>query len=294
VDRAPPARTGELLALGAAVAFSMKAIFVKLAYAAGAEPMGLLSARMLFAAPIFAVIAWRTAPAGVSRRDVAALCVLGLLGYHAAAALDFAGLQYVSAGLERIVLYVHPTLVVLMTAALGRRAIVGRELGGVLLAWTGLVVAVSGDLRFGEADQVALGVGLVLACAVCYAGYLVGAEAIGKRLGTVFVASVATAISAVTLSVQVAATEPASLTGLPAAGVGYAAVLAVVSTVVPVALLAAAIHRIGPSRASAIGMIGPTLAAVLGWAVLGEPLSILQLGGGLVVVAGVSLSRPRR
>lgn len=195
----PDRRLGELFAFAAAVAFSMKAILVKLALAEGADPIALLSARMFFALPIFLIIAWRAAPRAVTRRDAAALIALGLLGYHAAAALDFAGLRYVSAGLERVVLYIHPTLVVLFAAAFQGRALRGRELAGIGIAWLGLAIAVSGDLGVGEPRAVLTGVSLVAACAVCYAAYLLGAESIGKRLGTVFVAAVATASSAFTL-----------------------------------------------------------------------------------------------
>jgi drug/metabolite transporter (DMT)-like permease len=282
---------GELLAFGAAVAFSMKAIFVKLAFAVGADPIALLAVRMVIALPIFLVIAWKTAPGWPSRRDAGALLALGLLGYHAAAALDFAGLRYVSAGLERVVLYVHPTLVVLFAAALQGRKPGLKELAGIAIAWSGLALAVGGDIRFGETGDVAKGVGLVLGCAVAYAGYLLGAESLGRRLGAVHTASVATATSALTLSLQVALTQPGDVLSLSREAVGYAAVLALVSTVLPVLLLAAAILKVGPARASTIGMIGPTLAAILGWAILGEPLTWLHLAGGIVVAVGVALAR---
>ncbi len=287
------ARHGELVALAAAVAFAGKAIFVKLALAAGADPIALLSVRMAFALPVFAAVAWWARPARVSPRQGLALVALGLLGYHAAAALDFAGLQYVSAGLERVVLYVHPTLVVLFAAALNGQRIASRELLGIAVAWLGLLLAVGGDLRLGATSDVALGVALVLGCAVCYAGYLLGAESLGRQLGALYTASVATAVSAVTVGAQVAATRLDELLAFPRVAVGWALILALVSTVLPVGLLAVAIRSVGPARASTIGMVGPTIAAVLGVLVLGEPLSALQLGGGLVVVAGVSLARAR-
>ena len=287
-------RWGELFAFAAAVAFSMKAILVKLALAQGADAIALLAVRMAFALPIFAAIAYRGAPRGLTRGDAWRLFGLGLLGYHAAAALDFAGLRYVSAGLERVVLYIHPTLVVLFAAAFQGRALRARELGGIAIAWAGLALAVSGDLRGGRPGDVLAGVGLVAACAVCYAAYLLGAEAIGKRLGTVFVAATATAASAFTLGLQVGILQPTDVIAMPAAAVGYAALLALVCTALPVVLLATAINQIGPARASTIGMVGPTLAALLGWAILGEPLTLSQLAGGFVVVAGVTWARAPR
>lgn len=290
-----PRRTGELLAFAAAAAFSMKAILVKLALAHGADPIALLAVRMAWAAPIFVAIAWRARPTAWTWRDAAQIAGLGLLGYHAAAALDFAGLAYVGAGLERVVLYVHPTLVLLFGAAWHRRSVDRRELLGVAIAWSGLVLAVGGDLRAGAPADVLTGVGLVFACAVTYAVYLLGAESVGQRLGTVFVAATATATSAVSLGVQVALLQRDDVWAMPAPAVGYAALIALVSTALPVVLLAAAIERIGPGRASTVGMVGPTLAALLGWAILGEPLTAAQLAGGVIVAAGVaSARRPQR
>jgi drug/metabolite transporter (DMT)-like permease len=282
---------GELLAFAAATAFSTKAVLVKVALADGADPIALLAVRMALAAPIFAAIAWRTSPGRPSARDVGATVALGVLGYHAAAALDFAGLAYVSAGLERVVLYVHPTLVVLFTAALARSWPSPRELAGIGVAWLGLVVAVAGDLRGGATGDIVTGVGLVLGCAFCYAGYLMGADRVGKQRGTVHTAAAATAVSALTLGAQVALTRADRVAAMSWSSIGIAAVIAVVSTVLPVTLLAWAIVRIGPSRASALGMVGPTMAAVLGWLVLGEPLTLLNLIGGAIVVVGVAVAR---
>lgn len=287
-------RTGELLALAAAVAFSMKAILVKLAIGAGAHVLPLLTTRMLMAAPLFLLVALRAPRPTWDRRDAAAILVLGLAGYHLAATLDFLGLQHITAGLERIVLYVHPTFVVLLGALLGRRAIAWRELASIGVCWLGLLVAVSGDLQVGQPDAVLTGVLLVLGSAFAYAAYLLGTEHLSTRLGGSRVGALAASVSAASLLLQETAVGALPEVLAPGPEVGRLALgMALFATVLPVLLLAEAIVRIGPARASTIGMVGPISAGVLGWLVLGEPLLPAQLVGGVIVVLGVWWGRRR-
>lgn len=287
----PTDHTGAAMAIGAAVAFSFKAIFVKFALRDGADPIVLLAMRMLIAAPFFAAFlavnrsAWRHA----TRQDLGPLVVLGLLGFYAAAVLDFWGLAYLTAGLERIVLYAHPTFVLLFSAALTRTWPERRSLTAVAVAWTGLVIAAGADVS--AAGNLPLGTALVLGSAVLYAAYLIGVQRIGARLGSLQVAAAANLVATVALAVHVLALHPGAFTAAPLSIWKTAAIMAVGSTVLPHLLLAAAITRIGPGPASTLGMVGPVAAALLGWALLGEPLSFVQLLGGAVVVAGVSMSR---
>lgn len=288
------ALAGDAMAFVAAVAFSMKAILAKMAFRYGVDPTTLLAARMLGAAPFFGLVLWRLGPAPLRRGDLWALLGLGLLGYHAAALLDFLGLQHISAGLERLVLYVHPTLVVLI-GALARRERVRRiELVSLAVCYAGLSVAVAADLRFGRPEDVARGVALVVASALCYAIYLVAGDHLGRRLGMRRISAASSIISAFTLGAQTALTRPVGeVLSWPAPVWGLWAALVGVSTLLPVLLLAGAITRVGPGRAATVGMVGPVAAALLGWAILGEPLSALQLVGGLIVLLGLWLARTR-
>jgi drug/metabolite transporter (DMT)-like permease len=287
---------GEVLAILAAVAFSFKAILVKLALVEGVDPVALLAMRMLIAAPLFAALLL-TLPGGevrLTRRDAAAVLALGVVGFYLASLLDFLGLRYLTAGLERIVLYIHPTFVLLLGAAWTGKAPSARALVAVGVAWAGLVVAASADLAVGDPGGVLRGVALVLGCAVLYAVYLLGLDQLGPRLGTFRVAAMANLVAAVALGAHAAALHSDSVASASARVWGLAGLMAVGSTVVPAMLLTAAIRRIGPGRTSTLGMIGPFIATLLGWAALGEPLSAVQLVGGGVVVAGVGLAATER
>lgn len=286
---------GELLAVGAAVAFSFKAILVKLAMGYGVDPIVVLAMRMMLAAPLFGLVLLAMGPpdSKPTWRDGARLVGLGLLGFYASALLDFEGLRYLSAGLERIVLYAHPTFVVLLGAAWHGRRPSGRALGAIGVAWLGLLLAASGDLRPGAEGDVLTGVGLVLGCAVTYAGYLLALDGYGPRLGLLRVASAANIVAAVALGVHLGVVAPDALVSVPTPVWGLVGFMAVASTVLPALMLAAAISRVGSERASTLGMVGPIAATLLGWLILDEPLSAAQLAGGAVVVLGVSLGRKR-
>ncbi|MFM2163291.1 MAG: hypothetical protein RLZZ383_2803 [Pseudomonadota bacterium] len=284
---------GVLLALAAATAFAFKAIFVKLAFAEGLDAIGFLTLRMLVAAPFFVtLLGWRGG-AWPTRRELAALTVLGLAGFYVAAVLDFSGLAYLSAGLERIVLYTHPTFIVLFAAARDRTAPSLRGLAAIGVAWCGLLLAASGDLAQGAAlDDLRTGVLLVGGSSLAYAAYLLGVEGLGQRLGATRVAAMGNLVGTVAIAAHGFSVHPNLLAEISPRVAGLALVVGTVSTVLPGLLLAAAISRIGPGAASTLGMIGPVLAGLLGFLLLGEPLTAAQLVGGLIVGAGVSLARP--
>jgi drug/metabolite transporter (DMT)-like permease len=294
-----PQRAGVALALAAAIAFSYKAILVKLALAAGAAPVPLLAMRMTIAAPLFLVALRATpappgAPPWPTGADAAWVVAMGGVGFYLAAILDFLSLRHLTAGLERIVLYVHPTFVVLLSAAWTGSRPSPRALGGIALAWAGLAVAAMGDLAISETRDLVRGVALVLGCAGLYALYLLGLERFGARHGTFRVAAMANLVAAALLVVHVGLTDAEAVARAPAEVWRLAALMAIASTVLPAALLTAAIARIGPGRAATMGMLGPGFASVLGWLVLGEPLSAVQLAGGALVVLGVAWAHGAR
>lgn len=288
----PRAKLGDLLALAAAIAFSFKAIFVRMALAQGADPVVLLSARMLIAAPFYVVLLAATSR-GAGRptpRDLGWIAAMGLVGFAFSAALDFQGLAYIGAGLERIVLYIHPTLVLLFGAALTRKAPSGRALAATGVAWAGLVVAAGAEIHTGDPRDVATGVGLVLGCAATYAAYLLAMGHLGPRLGAMRVTASAQVIAAVALGMWAGLVRPGELDAMPSPVWGLALLLATFGTILPGLLLASAVTRVGPGRASTLGMIGPVAATLLAHFLLGEPLSLQQVLGGIVVVAGVAMA----
>ena len=183
---AAPARLGPGLALAAAgsVAFSAKAIIVKLAYRHDVDAVTLIMYRMLFALPLFVALAWwagRGKPP-LRRRDLVAVAGLGFCGYYLASFLDFAGLQYISASLERLILYLNPTLVLALGWLLFGHRATGRQLLALAVSYAGVLLVFGHEVQLAGADS-ALGAALVFGSAVSYAVYLAYSGREVQRLG---------------------------------------------------------------------------------------------------------------
>ena len=300
-------RTGLLIAILAATGFSLKAIFVKLGLAHGGDAITLLALRMGFALPVFLAMAWyadataRRRPAAAAgsasngpgsrpldRRDLWQLAALGLLGYYLSSLFDFLGLQYISAGLERLILFLYPTLVLVFSALFFGEKITRGALGALLLCYAGIGLAVSHDVR-GDTplDAVITGSLWVFASAVTYAAYWMGSGRLVHRVGAMRLTAYASTFAALFCLGHFFATRPLSALLVPPAvyldGLG----LAVFSTVLPIWLQAEAIRRIGASTAALVGTLGPVLTIFFAWAILGEHLSSWQVAGTVLVVAGV-------
>ncbi len=279
--------------------FSAKAIFVKLAYAAApVEAVTLLALRMAFSLPVFLWIGLResrNAPP-LTRSDWAATVALGLLGYYGASILDFLGLQYITAGLERLILFTYPTLTLLLGAMLYRQPVGRREWAAVALCYLGVAAAFAHDLDMSaKTSAVWIGASLVFISSICYALYLTGSGAMLARTGVARFTALAMLVSTAATLAHFAVTQPLSALIQPPPVYFYALAMALFSTVIPVFAQSAAIRRIGSGRAALIGTVGPLMTIVLGWWLLGEAISAWQLAGMALVVAGVVLvSRDRR
>ncbi|WP_068826541.1 DMT family transporter [Pseudomonas sp. BMS12] len=286
-------RMGVVLAVLAAFGFSFKAIFVKLAYAAApVDPVTLLTLRMTFALP-FALVAalWlcRSAPP-LKPRDWGLLLALGLLGYYGASILDFIGLQYISAALERLILFIYPTLTVLIGVLFMGKRLEPRQIGALVLSYAGIGLAFTHDLEL--ADDIAtvlIGAAFVFASALSYAFYSAGAEVSIRNLGTLRFAALAIIVSTFATQIHFLATQPLSALQQPLDVYAYGAAMALFSTVLPVLWQSAAVQRIGSARTVLIGTLGPILTIFFGWLLLSEPLSLAQLLGAGLVLAGVLL-----
>mgnify|MGYP002148609024 FL=1 len=285
-------RLGVLFATLGAVGFSFKAILIKLAYPYGVDAVTLLALRMGFSLPFFVAIGWadarRRQPAALGGRDVLLLLGLGTSGYYLASYLDFLGLQYISAALERLILFSYPTLVVVFSALFLGKPITRRALGSIALCYLGIGLAVAHDLNVaGSGRDVWIGGGLVFASAVSYAVYLMGnGQAVG-RLGAARVTAWASSAACVLCLVHFALTRPVCLLVQPAPVLAMAAAMAIFCTVLPVWLVSEAMRRLGAGPVSLIGTLGPVVTLFLGWLILAEPIGLFQIVGGALVVAGV-------
>lgn len=289
-ERAVP---GVFFALFAAFGFSLKAIFVKLAYPHGVDAVTLLALRMAFSLPVFLWVglAQRRAGRALTAGDWCRIAVLGCLGYYGASILDFWGLQYISAGLERLILFTYPTLTLLIGALFQGKSFGRREVLVVVLCYTGIGFAFMHDLGLGEMRAVLIGGSLVFASSVVYALYLAGSGEMIARLGAMRFTALAMLISSAFTLLHFVAVQPLSALVQPLPVYGWSLAMAVFSTVLPVFALAAAIRRLGAGPSALYGMIGPLLTIVFGWWLLDEPLSLEQGIGAVLIVAGISFMR---
>ena len=282
---------GLAYAVLAAVGFSFKAILVKLAYVHGVDAETLLALRMAFSLPFFLAMAWvlrRQGHGPLSGRDWAWLFGLGFLGYYLASYLDFLGLRYISAALERLILFLYPTLVIVLSALFLGRPVSRRVLLALALSYVGIGLAVAHDLALaGAQSAVLLGSGLVFASAVSYALYLMGNGEVVERLGSARVTAYASSFACVLAIGQFAAVRPLASLHQPWPVYGLALAMALFSTVLPVWMLSEAIRRIGAAPVALTGTLGPVITLVLGWGFLGEKIGVAQVLGAALVIAGV-------
>ena len=288
----PRLGSGLLLAVAGSVAFSGKAIIVKLAYRHGVDAVTLIMYRMLFALPLFLAMAWWAtyrAPQPIqplTRRDAWGLLGLGFSGYYLASFLDFWGLQYISASLERLILYLNPTLVLLLGWVLYRRRITWRQAGAMALSYAGVLVVFGHELRL-DGAHTALGTLLVLGSAVSYAVYLVYSGEMVKRLGSLRLVGWASSIACLLCLLQFVVLRPWSAALVPPEVLALSVLNAVVCTAAPVMMVMMAIERLGAGLAAQTGMVGPMSTIALGVLLLDEPLNTWVVLGTVLVVSGV-------
>lgn len=284
-------RAGLLFATLGAIGFSFKAIFVKLAYRHGVDAETLLALRMGLSLPFFVVmglVADARAAHRLDGRDWLWMAALGFSGYYLSSYLDFLGLRYITAALERLILFLYPTLVILLSALFLAKPIGRRTLAALALCYCGIGLAVGHDLHIaGEARDVAIGGALVFASALSYALYLMGNGQVVGRLGAMRVTAFATSVACVLCIAQFFVLRPVSALDLPWQVYALGAAMALMSTVAPVWLVSEAIRRLGAGPVSLMGTLGPVVTIVLGWLLLDESLGVAQLAGAALVIAGV-------
>jgi len=291
---APHLASGRLLAGAGSIAFSGKAIIVKLAYRYGVDAVTLIMYRMLFALPLFLGLAWwshRQArdAATLTRRDWLGIAGLGLTGYYLASFLDFWGLQYISASLERLILYLNPTLVLILGWLLYRRRISLRQSLAMAVSYGGVLLVFGHEALSGLGSEAALGALLVFGSAASYAIYLVFSGEMVKRLGSMRLVSLATSVACVLCLLQFVLLRPLSA-ALVAPEVIWLSILnATVCTFAPVIMVMMAVERVGPGLTAQTGMIGPMSTIAMGVLLLGEPFTGWIVAGTVLVMVGVFL-----
>lgn len=284
-----------VLVLTGAVCFSAKAVIIKIAYQYEIDSVSLLTLRMLFSLPFYLFIVTyatrRLAKAyrPPSRKDIGIIILLGVLGYYLASLFDFLGLQYISASLERVLLFIYPTLVVILSAIFLGKPITRNQLLALLLTYAGIAIVFSESLSMPENDQFLLGAGLILLGALAYAVYLMGSGSLLPRIGTWRFTSYAMMAAAGAVIIHHGLQYRWALFHFPAEVYGLALLMAFLSTVLPSFLISEGIRVIGAGNAAIIGSVSPISTIILANIFLGERLGSLQWIGTFVVIIGVLL-----
>lgn len=282
---------GMLFATLAALGFSMKAIFVKLAYqVAPVDAVTLLSLRMAFSFPLFVIMGFAALKGGpaLTRRDWGLLVLLGLSGYYGASILDFMGLAHITAGLERLILFTYPTLTILLGVMFLGQSMSRRVWLSLLFCYAGIALVFVNDLNvLGDQKDIWLGAGLVFGSAVSYAFYSAFAEVSIKRIGAMRFSVLAMFVSIIAVQIHFLSVNSIDALIQPASIYVYCMAMAVFSTVLPIVFQSGAIRRIGAARCVLIGTLGPVLTIFFGWWLLAEPFTIMQALGTALVLVGV-------
>lgn len=283
---------GVIFALIAAVGFSAKSILIKLAYLDHVDAITLLALRMVFSVPFFVAVAiWvnRRHAVPLKQQDWLAVIALGLLGYYLSSFLDFLGLQYISAGLERLILFLYPTMTVILSALIYKRAIGRKVIAAMVLSYAGILLVFLHDVGMSQNNGMLLGTGLVFASTLSYSSYLVGAGHAIARIGATRFTAYAMVVASAASLLQFGVTHPLLALDLPLRVYELSIAMAIFSTVLPVFLLSYAIKRIGSGNSSLIGSAGPVVTIALAYVFLNEDITLLQIFGSLLVLTGVTV-----
>lgn len=287
---------GILIALLGAICFSTKAVFVKLAYRdTEVDAISLLALRMIFSLPFFVVSAGISSSKQNNVRFTNAqwiqVALVGCLGYYVSSLLDFLGLQYVSAGIERLILFIYPTLVLLMSAVIFKVKIKPIQWGALGITYVGLFAAFISevDMQSAHNKNFMLGSLLIFVCAFTYAAYIVGSGQLIPMVGAAKFNSYAMSFAAIGVLLHFFITSEASLWNFSLPVYSYGFLMAVLSTVIPSYLVVEGIKRIGSDNAAIVGSIGPLSTILMAYFFLHETISTLQLVGTVLILGGVLL-----
>lgn len=288
--------SGILICMFGAICFSTKAIFVKLAYRdTGIEAVPLLALRMVFALPFFVISAIASSRKSDNVKFTGSqwfyIAIIGCLGYYVSSLLDFLGLQYVSAGIERLILFIYPTMVLFISSVVFKIKIKRYQWLAVAITYAGLLLAFLGEINLEgtHTQNFYLGSALIFACAITYAIYIVGSGQIIPVVGAAKFNSYAMSFACVGVLLHYLLTSDQSLFALPTLAYVYSLCMAMLSTVIPSYLVAEGIKRIGSDNAAIVGSVGPVATIIQANIFLYEPILALQIAGTVLILVGVLL-----
>lgn len=283
---------GILMAGIGSMLFSGKAVLVKLAFSYGANAETFLALRMLMALPMFWTVYWwesRRRPMNpITWLERGKIFFLGFLGYFLSSYIDFLGLQYISVGLERIVLYLTPTIVLLISYFALNKSISRMQWYALVVGYLGVLVVFIQDAS-STGIHAWLGMLLVFGSACSYAVYMIGSGEMVKRIGSVRLVVLASTASAVLSLIQSSLYNPTAIAEQIAQVYWLSLLNASLCTVIPMLLIMIAINRIGSPLVAQAGILGPVSTIFLGYFILSEPITGMQIAGMALVIAAMWL-----
>lgn len=289
---------GLFFVVAASFAFSAKAIIIKVIYGYGLHitPIMLMSMRMVMSLPFFLIVILileNKQNQGLTTQDCAHIIGLGVIGFYLAAYLDFVGLSYISASLERLILLLYPTLVVLISAVMFRQPIKGREAIALLISYLGIIIVFAEELSLAGSNKL-LGATFIFGSATAYAVYLIGSGVMTNRIGATRFTAYAMSIASITTLIHFSIDFDPAVMQLPLKVYALTFVMAIVCTVIPAFLMNAGIQHIGANPASIISSLGPVMTIFMAYMILGEQLTGIQVIGTALVMAGVFVISHKR
>jgi len=283
--------SGIFIAILGIVLFSAKAVMVKLAYQYEVTSIHLLLLRMLFSLPFYIVIALYYKPLfpeKIKKKDYVWVVFFGFIGYYLASYFDFLGLQYIKAGLERIILFVYPTLVIIISKIFLKEKISSKQIVAILITYFGVFVTFWGELQY-SGEAVVLGGFLVFLSALTYASYIVGSGWLIPKFGVIVFTSYAMIVSSICVVIHYVVTDRHDITNYSYQVYLLGFMMAILSTLIPSFLVSLAIKKLGASNFSIIGSVGPISTIILAYFFLDERLTLLQVLGSIIVIGGIMI-----
>ena len=284
---------GVLILMVANMGFSTKAVIIKLMYQYHVDTFSVIALRMLFSAPVYIVVALvlaqRKDNIPLSRKELLSVAGLGILSYYISSMLDFWGLQYISAGVERLILFTYPTMVLVISAVLFKKKIGTPQYIAMILTYIGVAIAYVAESGLGDQKNVVLGASLIFTCAITYSFFVVGTGELVKRLGSIKFTCYAMLAATVPALIQSGVHDGMNIFNFSTEVYSLAVWMAVVATVFPTFMIVEGIRLVGANNSGIIGFVGPVWTIFLANWLLGEPITLMQSIGTAIVLAGVFL-----
>jgi drug/metabolite transporter (DMT)-like permease len=292
-----PSRTryllGVLILMVANMGFSTKAVIIKLMYQYHVDTFGVIALRMLLSMPVYLAIAIYLARqkdnVPLTKKELLSIAGLGILSYYISSMLDFLGLQYISAGVERLILFTYPTMVLLLSAFFFKKKITPPQYIAMILTYIGVAIAYVAEKGLGDQKNIVLGASLIFICAFTYSFFVVGTGELVKRFGSIKFTCYAMLAATIPTLIQSYVHNGMDIFHYPKEVYNLAIWMAVVATVFPTFMIVEGIRLVGANNSGIIGFVGPVWTIFLANWLLGEPITLMQSVGTAIVLAGVFL-----